>query len=76
MLEKMNFAQEVKDALLGADNEYSHVLNFILSYERGDWEAVAELSGKLNLELAKVACIYQQSVEWADTIFGMHAVKQ
>jgi hypothetical protein len=37
----------------------------MLAHESGEWEAAAELSGKLHLDSEEVAGWYWQAQEWA-----------
>jgi EAL and modified HD-GYP domain-containing signal transduction protein len=76
VLEKMNFSQDVKNALLGVANEDSPLLKLITSYEMADWDAVTVLMDKLSLNMTQISQIYQQSVAWADGIFTMKPLKK
>jgi c-di-GMP-related signal transduction protein len=75
IIEKMNVSEDVKTALLGGDNNHSHLLNLIVSYERGEWKAFASWAQKLSLEQSRVPGVYQASVEWAEQVFGVSSTK-
>ncbi|MBI1749577.1 MAG: HDOD domain-containing protein [Acidobacteria bacterium] len=65
LLEEMPVAEDIKRALLGADNRLGNVLQAVMAYERGDWENFTERSTRLQLEETEVPAAYLDSVDWA-----------
>lgn len=68
VISKLPLAADVKDALLGKDNQLSTILKTVISYEKGEWENFANLSLKLRLERQKAIELYIDAVNWANQI--------
>ena len=58
VVERVNLADEVKEALLHREGPYAGVLQFIEAYELGLWESAAELSVQLGVPAAESAGLY------------------
>jgi c-di-GMP-related signal transduction protein len=65
VLEKIPLDHETKAVLLGQPSVLRPVYRLMLAHESGEWEAAAELSGKLHLGSEDVAGLYWQAQEWA-----------
>lgn len=65
VLEKIPLDHETKAVLLGQPSLLRPVYQLMLAHESGEWEAAAELSGKLHLDSEDVAGLYWQAQEWA-----------
>ena len=65
VLEKIPLDHETKAVLLGQPSLLRPVYQLMLAHESGEWEAAAELSGKLHLDSEEVAGWYWQAQEWA-----------
>jgi c-di-GMP-related signal transduction protein len=57
-------AEDIKEALLGADNQFRDVLELIISYEIGEWEKFSAYAKKLNFEESEAPGLYMKSLEW------------
>jgi c-di-GMP-related signal transduction protein len=55
----------VKSALLGVPSSLRGILELVLAYERGEWEAVTALLDELKVDLKAVAQVFVDSVDWA-----------
>jgi EAL and modified HD-GYP domain-containing signal transduction protein len=65
VLERIPLDHETKAVLLGQPSLLRPVYQLMLAHESGEWEAAAELSGKLHLDSEDVAGLYWQAQEWA-----------
>lgn len=65
VLEKIPLDHETKAVLLGQPSVLRPVYQLMLAHESGEWEAAAELSGRLHLDSEDVAGLYWQAQEWA-----------
>lgn len=63
ILSELPVSKDVKDALLEKDNTISELLELIIKYENGDWEAVNELVEKFGLDEEFVSCCYLEAVQ-------------
>jgi EAL and modified HD-GYP domain-containing signal transduction protein len=68
VIAKLPLATDVKDALMGKENQLSSILKTVISYEKGEWENFADLSLKLRLERQKAIELYIDAVSWANQI--------
>lgn len=66
ILAELPIAADIKDALLGKPNELRQLLDLIIMYEQGNWDAVADITNKLNLESSKILPNYLTAVKWAN----------
>jgi len=73
ILEKMNFSDNVRTALLGGDNRHADLLKLVLSYEKAEWQDFESRSSRLALDPSCVPEVYRASVAWADEVFGMQS---
>ncbi len=60
---------DVREALMGSDNELKHVLMFIRLYEEGHFEEAKEALG-IGFNVQRMADYYIQSITYADRIFN------
>ncbi len=65
ILEEIPIAEEIKRALLGEGNCLGEVYQFVVSYERGEWEKVSELSLRLRIDQQKASRLFMEAVEWS-----------
>jgi EAL and modified HD-GYP domain-containing signal transduction protein len=65
VLDRLPLAAEVRAALLGEPNELGHLLDLILAYERGEWDAVSVAASKLAVEESDIPAFYFQAIAWA-----------
>lgn len=71
ILNEVPLGQDLKDALLGKDNELSDILKIIKSYEKGDWRNFSILANKLDIDEKKIPPFYFKSVEWTNNTFNI-----
>jgi c-di-GMP-related signal transduction protein len=69
ILQSMPLADDVKTALLGEDNRLRCVYAYMLTYEKGDWQAVSGWALQLGLNEADAAPLYLEAVEWCHKSF-------
>lgn len=70
LLEETKAFQDVKEALLGSDNELRRILMFVKVFEDGRWDEIKEIfEVKINAE--RVADLYVKAVSYADEIFNV-----
>jgi EAL and modified HD-GYP domain-containing signal transduction protein len=55
----------IRDALLGRDNLARTVLETIVHYERGDWDAAYAGADRLNVNFDLLPDIYADAIRWA-----------
>jgi c-di-GMP-related signal transduction protein len=65
---KLPLAIDVKEALLGKENDLSNILATILTYEKGEWDRFNDLSAMLRLDKEKAIELYLEAVSWANKI--------
>jgi EAL and modified HD-GYP domain-containing signal transduction protein len=61
--------EEIKAALLGKANRQRAVLEYAMTYEKGEWEKLKEISSALNLQETGVRTLYEASLQWAQKSF-------
>jgi EAL and modified HD-GYP domain-containing signal transduction protein len=66
ILAELPIAADVKDALLGTQGSMRRVLDLIVMYEQGKWEAVAEGTAALKLDNSKILPNYLTAIKWAN----------
>lgn len=71
VLAQMPIAEDIKEALLGKNNDFRDVYELIISYESGDWNKVSILAKKLNLDEEAVPAMYFKSIEWVNEFFQL-----
>ncbi len=69
ILSEISLVEDIEAALLGEENQLKKVYDLNLSYEKGEWKTVAELSSGLKLDEVKLPALYLEAVEWANEIF-------
>lgn len=71
VLERVNLADDVKQALLDRSGPYAEPLVVVESYELGLWESAGEAAGKIGLDPEKLPGIYNECVQWAAEQMGV-----
>lgn len=66
ILHDLPIAADIKDALLGTQGPMRQVLDLIIKYEQGNWEAVAEITAALKLDNSKILPDYLTAIKWAN----------
>jgi c-di-GMP-related signal transduction protein len=70
ILKELPIAMEVKNALLGADNQLGNIYDLMLSYEKGEWSNFSHYAGKCNIREEEVPDLYLQSLQWIEGFFA------
>jgi len=68
ILEGLPLDNDIKNTLLGNESRYQKIYQLTLSYEKGDWTKVGELSKEMKLEEDQLPDYYKQSVEWVNSV--------
>ena len=71
VLDAINVSKEIRVALTTGDNLHGDLLKLVYAYERAAWQDVDSWAGRLDLDIAKIPPDYGQSVQWAETVFGL-----
>ncbi|WP_456276090.1 EAL and HDOD domain-containing protein [Bacillus sp. AK128] len=62
------FSEELKEALLGADNLYGNTLLLMKSLEIGDWVTFSAISTKIGIPEEEIMNCYSKAFEWSTYI--------
>ena len=70
VLAQLPISDDLKSALTGQANELSPVLDFVTSYEKGDWTTCGTLAPKLGVSDDKTPGLYRDAISWANEVLG------
>jgi EAL and modified HD-GYP domain-containing signal transduction protein len=70
VLDELPIDDEVRDALVGRDNQTRRLLECVMAYERGDWDACLDLAGLLGVARRALTPAYLAALEWAHELQG------
>lgn len=73
VLNELPIAADIKDALLGVQNPLRKLLDLIIMYEQGNWEAVSGITEALTLENSKILPNYLTAIKWANDFSAVKA---
>jgi EAL and modified HD-GYP domain-containing signal transduction protein len=65
LVDSMEFAPDVRIALLSRGDFYGAVLSLVEAYERGEWDKVDALSESLGIGTITLPPLYLQALSWA-----------
>ncbi|SDB15723.1 EAL and modified HD-GYP domain-containing signal transduction protein [Pseudobutyrivibrio sp. YE44] len=68
-LEQVGVSNEIKKALISDDGIFSPQLEFLLSYEAGDWQEVSRLMVLHDIEMHVVYDAYVEALKWYGKMF-------
>ena len=68
-LEQVGVSAEIKKALVSDDGIFSPQLEFLLSYEAGDWQEVSRLMVLHDIEMHVVYEAYVEALKWYGNMF-------
>jgi len=68
-LKEMPIAEDIKAALMGEENKFRDVYEYVVAYERGEWEKIVKLTEKLKVDEDEIQKLYLESVDWANQNF-------
>jgi len=69
IIEDLPLSPETKAALQGEPNRPRAVLDYVMAYERGNWEKLLKMADTFKLDESGVPLLYQAAVRWADQSF-------
>ena len=64
-LADLPLAAEIRDALVGKPNVARSILDAVIAYERGDFDAAAALAERLGLRAETLAAAYGDALRYA-----------
>jgi EAL and modified HD-GYP domain-containing signal transduction protein len=70
LLDRLAVSVNVRAALSGDGGPLGHVFGLVQSYERGDWDSVAEASHRIGVNEEHIRQAYVQSLGWAAEASG------
>jgi len=65
VLAKLPLEEQIKTALLGGTGNYRDVFDAVVAYERGDWNALADLLGRFRIDDQEIPGLMRESLTWA-----------
>ncbi|SFI15402.1 EAL and modified HD-GYP domain-containing signal transduction protein [Pseudobutyrivibrio sp. OR37] len=68
-LEQVGVSNEIKKALVSDDGIFAPQLEFLLSYEAGDWQEVSRLMVLHDIEMDEVYDAYVEALKWYGNMF-------
>lgn len=68
-LKMVMVSKEIRDALVDQKGVLAPVLEFVLMYEKADWQEVSRLMILQNISIAQVYDAYMQSLQWYCDLF-------
>jgi EAL and modified HD-GYP domain-containing signal transduction protein len=69
ILQELPLTDWTKAALLGMPNRSRDVLDYVVAYERGNWEKMREITELLQIDESGVYILYQAALQWAEQSF-------
>ena len=69
-LEELPLSHEVKQALITGEGVCGDLYHLVLSYERADWNALADLAQKLQIPENRLTQVYFECVEYVNQIWN------
>ena len=68
-LSQVGVSAEIKKALINDDGIFSPQLEFLLSYEAGDWQEISRLMVLHDIEMHVVYDAYVEALKWYGDMF-------
>ena len=68
IIKELPVDEEIKDALLGKENNLRKVLELVLSYENMNINRMEEYCEMLNLDKKILIDLYMESIEWSNRL--------
>lgn len=65
VLKEITLRAEIRDALLGVQNEFRDVFEVVLAYEQAKWDTLDAAAARARVAAADIPTINLQSIEWA-----------
>jgi len=70
VLKEITIRSEIREALLGGQNELRGVYDVALHYERAAWREFEETAARIGLRTELVSDLYVRSMEWASAVLS------
>jgi c-di-GMP phosphodiesterase len=70
VLKELTLREEIRNALLGAQNTLRRVFDIVLLYEAGAWDELKLAASALKIGEDVVPGIFVESVDWARNVLG------
>jgi c-di-GMP-related signal transduction protein len=64
MLEELPLKEDIRDALLGKENQFKEVLDLVEAVEQAEWKDISDKCRKLNIYVRDLFRIYAESSNW------------
>lgn len=68
ILSQLSITDEIRSALTGGDTALGDTLQLAVSYDRADWDRVAELVPRMALPAPVLPTAYRHAVEWVSSL--------
>ena len=68
LIDELPLSQDIKDALVDEESDFSNVLSIVKCYEHGEWDVLKILLEKLNINFEKIYYIYLEAIDWVEII--------
>lgn len=68
LMKNLPLADELKKALVNREGIINDYLRLAMSYEKGDWDSVSELSQDIGINVNDLPKIFLDAINWADAI--------
>lgn len=68
VIQDLNVFDEVKDALLGEENELNTILKLAVSFGRGEWADSEAYAEKIEADINQISGVYFDVIVWVDNI--------
>jgi c-di-GMP-related signal transduction protein len=69
ILREIPISEDVRGALLGEKNRLRDLFDYVVAYERGDWDRRVILAQRLGLDEGGVAALYKKALDWGRATF-------
>lgn len=68
IVSEMPFTDTVRDALLGKKNQVRSILDALIAYELGEWEACSSLLSDYKIDRERFMELYLQTLDWQQAL--------
>jgi EAL and modified HD-GYP domain-containing signal transduction protein len=69
ILNEIPIADDVKKGLLGEENRLHDIYQYVLAFERGDWDLLSKQTAKLGVDEATSYRLYFDAINWGRRCF-------
>ena len=68
VLKGLPFSYDVKQALLGENNEIGQILNFVIDFEEAKWSKAADIFPLSTISSRRIMELYMESLKWVKNL--------